>query len=123
MSDFHVKPEPTPTIDSGSLLPVVRLGDTSDHGGAVTSSSTITKVEGIFQARLNDEFTCGISAHNIPTLPTLIGFMSVAVDEGMDVAKEGDMTSCGATLISSQTVVFTEAGFVRFISPSNGAAF
>ena len=65
---------------------LVRLGDTSTHGGAVTGSSSITKVNDIFQARLNDEFTCAISSHNPATVGP--GFQTVAVDENMDVAKE-----------------------------------
>jgi uncharacterized Zn-binding protein involved in type VI secretion len=121
MSDFTLKPDPTIDIHAGSLLPIVRLGDTSSHGGAVTGSSTITTVEGIKQARSGDEFTCAISTHNPATVGP--GFMSVAVDEGVDVAKNNDMTSCGATLIATQFVVFTESASIRITSPSNGASF
>lgn len=118
---FTLRPEPPIDKHADTLLPIVRLGDTSSHGGAVTGSSSITNVEGIFQARLNDEFTCGISSHNPATVGP--GFMSVAVDEGEDVAKDGDPTSCGATLIASQTVVKTMAASIRIISPTNGQEF
>lgn len=121
MSDFHLKPEPTPATPTGGLLPIVRIGDTSSHGGAVTTGSTITLVDGIFQTRSGDTFVCGISTHNPATVGP--GFMSVVTDEGMDVAKEGDMTSCGATLIASQTLVLTESAFIRITSPTAGSSF
>ena len=75
---------------------VIRLGDTADHGGAVTTSSADYKAEGIFVARVSDTFTCNIHGPN----PIVEG-SAKHFDKGLRVARHGDHTACGAALIAS----------------------
>ena len=75
---------------------VIRLGDTSDHGGAVITSSRDYKAEGIFVARIGDILDCPIHGPN----PIVEGSVK-HLNNGQRVARHGDHTACGAALIAS----------------------
>lgn len=75
---------------------VIRLGDTSDHGGAVVTASADYKSEGIFVARVGDTFACPLHGPN----PIAEGSPQ-HLNNGKRVARHGDHTSCGAALIAS----------------------
>lgn len=77
---------------------LIRLGDTSDHGGAVITSATKTTYEDKLVARKGDTFECPIHGPN----PIIEGSGKQIV-EGQPVARQGDHTACGAALISSCT--------------------
>ena len=77
---------------------VIRLGDTADHGGAVTTSSADYKAEGIFVARVGDTFTCNIHGPN-----AIVEGSAKHLNNGKKVARHGDHTACGAALIASAT--------------------
>lgn len=77
---------------------VVRLGDTADHGGTVTTSSSDYKAEGIFVARVGDTFNCALHGPN----PIIEGSPN-HLNNGKRVARHGDHTQCGAALIASAT--------------------
>lgn len=74
---------------------VVRLGDTSSHGGTVVSSAAKTEAEGLLVARVTDLFSCPI--HGVQTIIEGSGDTEV---EGLAVARNGDRISCGGALIS-----------------------
>lgn len=77
---------------------VIRLGDTSSHGGAVVTSSADYKSEGIFVARVDDLFSCPIHGVN----PIVEGSPK-HLNNSKRVARHGDHTACGAALIASAT--------------------
>ncbi len=78
--------------------PVARLGDTSSHGGQITTAATNTKVEGQFVARVNDTLNCPAHGPN----PILTGSPKLEA-EGQQVARSGSVTQCGAVIIGGAT--------------------
>ena len=77
--------------------PVIRLGDKTSHGGAVLEGSPHSDSAGIAIARLGDKVSCPI--HGNGTIAS--GDQTMIVD-GKPAARNGDKTSCGATLIAGQ---------------------
>lgn len=79
--------------------PVIRLGDKTSHGGVVASASPVSTSGSVAIARVGDSVVCPLAGHT----PCVIvsGDASMIVD-GKPVARHGDLTSCGATLIASQ---------------------
>ncbi len=76
---------------------IVRLGDTSSHGGTVISSASKWMCEGKLIARKGDLHSCPIPGHGVT--PITAGSAKFKC-EGDPVARHGDSTGCGATLIS-----------------------
>ena len=74
---------------------IVRLGDTSSHGGSVVSSASKWKCEGALIARKGDTLDCPLHGPN----PIVEGSAKWKC-EGADIARHGDATACGASLIS-----------------------
>lgn len=83
--------------------PVARLGDTSDHGGAITTSAAITTVEGQLAARVGDILACPLHGPS----PIVTGSATVTV-EGAALARSGSVCSCGATIIGGATRTTTD---------------
>jgi uncharacterized Zn-binding protein involved in type VI secretion len=77
---------------------VIRLGDSTSHGGKVTAASGTSFVHGIPVARQGDKCTCPVNGH---TSCVIIEGDPLVLDGGKPVAFEGHKTSCGATLIPS----------------------
>jgi uncharacterized Zn-binding protein involved in type VI secretion len=77
---------------------VIRLGDSTSHGGKVIVASSTSFVNGIAVARQGDACVCPISGHS--TCVIAEGDPMVLAG-GIPVAFHGHKTSCGATLISS----------------------
>lgn len=77
---------------------VVRLGDGGTHGGAVVSSAQKWAFEGALCARLGDIYACPIHGPN----PIVEGSSRYSC-EGLPIARHGDATACGASLISGAT--------------------
>ncbi|MCS0610123.1 PAAR domain-containing protein [Massilia solisilvae] len=77
---------------------VIRVGDSTSHGGKVVAASSAVAVHGVAVARQGDACTCPVNGHSSCVItegdPTVL-------DDGKPVAFEGHKTSCGATLISS----------------------
>ena len=74
---------------------VARLGDTSDHGGVIISSASLTKVNGILAARVGDLHSCPIPGHGITAITTGSNKFTC---EGKIVAVIGSVCGCGATI-------------------------
>ena len=74
---------------------IVRLGDTSDHGGAVVTSAARWRCEGALIARRTDLLDCPIHGPQ----PIVEG-SSKWLCEGLPIARHGDHAACGAALIS-----------------------
>lgn len=79
--------------------PFIRLGDSTSHGGTVTTASAQTDSFGIQVARVGDKTSCPIPGHGSPLI--ISGDPSLIID-GKPVARHGDETDCGAKLIASQ---------------------
>lgn len=82
---------------------ICRLGDTSDHGGAITTSASKTYCEGALIARETDILSCPIHGPN-----PIVEHSSKLKVEGLFVARQGDHTACGAALISGASRSFDE---------------
>ncbi len=77
---------------------VIRLGDSTSHGGKVISAAGNFKIMGIQVARLGDACTCPINGHTNCVIAE--GDPTHRIN-GIPVAYEGHKTSCGATLIAT----------------------
>jgi uncharacterized Zn-binding protein involved in type VI secretion len=78
---------------------VIRLGDSTSHGGSVVSTSAPHyTVGGKPVACVGDQCTCPVPGHGACVI--VEGCVNHFVN-GKAVARHGHKTSCGATLISS----------------------
>lgn len=76
---------------------VIRLGDSTSHGGKVITASTTLKALGKAVALHGDMTACPKCKGMFPINPAGSG----RSHHGKMVAYEGDKAACGATLISS----------------------
>lgn len=81
---------------------LVRLDDSSDHGGRVISAAQRVYCAGRPVARVGDLHACPVPGHGVTEVAS--GSVSVYV-EGRPVARHGDVTGCGARLVASQETV------------------
>ncbi len=77
---------------------IIRLGDTSTHGGQVVTSASKWQCEGALIARLGDMLACPLHGIN-----PIIESSETWFCEGAGIAREGDKTLCQAELISGQS--------------------
>ena len=77
---------------------IIRLTDTSDHGGAVVTSASKSLAEGQLIARIGDILDCPLHGPN----PIVEGSPNTLC-EGHEIARHGDHAACGAALIASAT--------------------
>lgn len=77
---------------------VIRIGDSTSHGGKVQTGREQSTVMGRAVACVGDACTCPMSGHDHCVI--VEGDEQVLID-GRAVAFDGHKTSCGATLISS----------------------
>ena len=76
---------------------LIRLGDKTSHNGVVLEASQLSDSGGIGIARVGDKVSCprcGVNA-------IASGDATMIVD-GKPVARHGDKTACGATLVAGQ---------------------
>jgi uncharacterized Zn-binding protein involved in type VI secretion len=78
------------------MTEIVRLNDSSDHGGFMTSASGHFKVNGIMVCVNIDQHTCPIPGHGT----TSVTSSSTLKSNGKSVIHVGDKAGCGATIIS-----------------------
>lgn len=90
----------------GQTLPIIRLGDKTTHGGTVVEAFPVNRADvyGIPPAGLGHLTICPLhpGPHRIAE-----GVASFTVD-GIPVAVEGMITTCGAALIPSQFAAMVE---------------
>lgn len=77
---------------------VIRLGDSTSHGGKVIVASGRAFVNGIPVARQGDACICPIKGHSNCVIAQ---GDPLVLEGGKPVAFDGHKTSCGASLISS----------------------
>ena len=74
------------------------LGDNTNHGGQVITADYTFLIHGKPTARLGDLVMCPLCKGTFPIISGTPNMDSM----GVAVAREGDKTACGATLIASQ---------------------
>jgi uncharacterized Zn-binding protein involved in type VI secretion len=78
--------------------PFIVLGDSTDHGGKVITAAGSSDTGGRQIACIGDKVQC--PNHGVTTI---VSADSTVVIDGKPVARQGDKTACGATLIASQS--------------------
>lgn len=80
------------------MLPIIRKGDKTTHGGTVQTGSETMLFGGIGVARKGDKVSCPIKGHE-PT--TITEGNPDFLDNGVPVAFQGHKCGCGCRLKSS----------------------
>lgn len=84
--------------------PLIVIGDKTSHGGTVITCSPNCDTMGKGWARVGDMVSCPRCKGVFPITQGDVGM----TDDGRAVAYHGCKVACGATLISSQMLTFTE---------------
>lgn len=82
------------------MLPIIRIGDKTTHGGSVLTGSGTMKFGGVGVARKGDNVSCPKDGHGATTI---VEGNPNYLDQGAPVAFQGHKCGCGCTLISSFT--------------------
>jgi uncharacterized Zn-binding protein involved in type VI secretion len=91
-----------PPVRKVMTRPFIVIGDSTSHGGTVVGGAATTDTHGKRIARIGDKVTCPRKGHGGETV-VASGDPTVIID-GSPAARHGDLTACGATLISKQFV-------------------
>ena len=81
------------------MIDIIRLGDSTDHGGKVITASRTMRFDGRFVARKGDEVSCPKHSDVKPNL--IIDGDRSMTDDGVPIARQGYRATCGCHLISS----------------------
>ncbi|MBP0592066.1 PAAR domain-containing protein [Paraburkholderia sp. LEh10] len=81
------------------MIDLIRLGDTTDHGGKVITASDTMRYGGVRVARKGDAVTCPQHPDINPNL--IVEGDETICDAGIPVARHRHHTTCGCRLISS----------------------
>lgn len=76
--------------------PIVRLGDSSDHGGSMISATGKYILNGKIVCVSGDLHSCPIKGHGVSSVNGTANHTS----NGKHVIKVGDSAGCGATIVS-----------------------
>lgn len=77
--------------------PIIRYGDRTTHGGTVVSADPTYSIYGKNVARVGDMVACPRCKGSFPIVSG-----APAVRSGQSIARQDDVTECGAKLIASQ---------------------
>lgn len=78
------------------MAKIVRLGDTSDHGGVMISAGSTVLVNGIPMCMDQDMHSCPIRGHGITPVAGTASYKGA----GKGGVKTGDKAGCGAVIIT-----------------------
>ena len=81
-----------------------RFGDAGSHGGTITTAATDVRCEGVHVARVGDTYACPTHGPNPIVGP---GSAKYRI-EGAMLARHGDATACGATIVASAIRTFDD---------------
>lgn len=81
------------------MTDLIRLGDSTDHGGKVESASTTMSYDGVPVARKGDRLSCPKHPQVQPNV--IEEGDDTTTDEGIPVARNGHRGTCGCRLITS----------------------
>lgn len=85
--------------------PIIRYGDRTTHGGTVVSADPTYNIDGKNAARVGDKVVCPRCKG---TFPIVTGAPDVW--SGQNIARQDDITACGAKLIASQSTATIDDG-------------
>lgn len=85
--------------------PIIRYGDRTTHGGTVVSGDLTYTIDGKPAARVGDKVACRRCKG---TFAIVTGALDVW--SGQTIARQGDITACGAKLIASQSTATIDDG-------------
>ncbi|CAE6934631.1 PAAR domain-containing protein [Paraburkholderia domus] len=80
-------------------MDLIRLGDTTDHGGEVITASETMRYGGRRVAREGDEVSCPLHPDVKPNV--IMEGDGKITDHSVPVARQGHQATCGCHLISS----------------------
>ena len=98
--------------------PIIRMGDRTSHGGTVISGDLTWTIYDKAVARVGDLTVCPKCKGMFPITEgadDLNGF-------GQAVARQGDKTACGATLIATQVLAYWDQNSAQGGSASSEAS-
>lgn len=81
------------------MTDLVRIGDSTDHGGKVISGSAAMRYDGRAVARKGDQVSCPRHPDVRPNL--IVDGDTSMTDGGVPIARHGYRAMCGCRLISS----------------------
>jgi|GEM_PF-638357 len=81
------------------MIDLIRLGDSTDHGGEVITASDTMCYSGRRVARKGDQVTCSLHPDVNPNV--ILEGDETITDHGVPVARHGHHATCGCSLISS----------------------
>ncbi|WMY07415.1 PAAR domain-containing protein [Paraburkholderia phenoliruptrix] len=81
------------------MVDLVRLNDSTDHGGEVITASETMRYGGRRVARKGDLVTCPLHPEVNPNL--IVEGDETITDHGVPVARHGYLATCGCRVISS----------------------
>jgi uncharacterized Zn-binding protein involved in type VI secretion len=81
------------------MIALIRLGDTTDHGGEVITASDTMRYGGRRVARKGDQVTCPLHPGINPNV--ILEGDDKITDHGVPVARHGHKAMCGCHLMSS----------------------
>jgi uncharacterized Zn-binding protein involved in type VI secretion len=79
---------------------VIVIGDSSSHGGHVTTGSGNMLLQGIGIARVGDMHSCPIAGHGITAI---VSSPTTATANGEVIAVTGAVAGCGAVISGSHS--------------------
>lgn len=80
-------------------IDLIRLGDTTDHGGEVVTASETMCFDGRRVARKGDKVVCKEHPGVVPNV--IEEGDETMCDEGIPIARQGHHATCGCSLTSS----------------------
>ncbi|MDC8785561.1 PAAR domain-containing protein [Roseateles koreensis] len=83
---------------SGQTRPYIVVGDKTSKGGIVFTGSSIGSIAKKAIARVGDRATCGCNHCKKRGYTVITSGINIHKMDGLDVAREGDFTDCGAVL-------------------------
>jgi uncharacterized Zn-binding protein involved in type VI secretion len=86
-------------MEAHIVIDLIRLGDTTDHGGEVVTASDTMRYDGREVARKGDHVNCPQHPEVQPNV--IIEGDNSITDGGVPVARQGHRATCGCRLISS----------------------
>ncbi|TDY22478.1 putative Zn-binding protein involved in type VI secretion [Paraburkholderia sp. BL6665CI2N2] len=92
------------------MIDLIRLGDTTDHGGEVITASEVMRYGGVRVARKGDEVTCPLHPEVVPNV--IVEGDDRITDHAVPVARQGRHATCGCSLIHG-LVPFAKRSFLQ----------
>jgi uncharacterized Zn-binding protein involved in type VI secretion len=86
------------------MAKVVRLGDSSSHGGTMISAGSSVLVNGIPMCISGDSHSCPIDGHGVTGVTGTAGYTS----KSLRGIKTGDVAGCGAVIVSGSQNTSTD---------------